>query len=480
MRPINPYLLLLISFLGFQLLGGCSEDEKITAPTEEEEAEPHQFLEINQFIDENMSAYYFWNDEMPDLSPEDIEAPKEYFDSLMYKEDRWSFITDDYQELFKYFSGVQKSPGYSLMPIYLKEGSNQVIAFVEFVHKNTPAEEKGLKRGDMIYKIDGTLLDDQNYTQLLNKDAFTITLGTFNETGQIVEASSPISLTSEETDLNPIIAASVTDTASRRIGYLAYSSFISDYDAALADTIEHFQNQGITDFVLDLRYNTGGAISTARKLAEMLVPEGNEGKTFIREVFNDLQMQLIAESQNMTADSLKLDFRAIGEIKDVHTKLDIENFYVLTTSTTASASEMIIYGLEPYMNVIQIGEQTHGKYYGSATFSDEEEHSWAIQPIIMRMSNATDNINYSEGLPPDHKLQDDFYLFESHPLGAPEELFMSKAISLITGRPFPYEDDLKKSTLTPIGGEKSFKLRKKINPFGYRMWTSSPGTASIP
>ncbi|MGM0376255.1 MAG: S41 family peptidase, partial [Bacteroidota bacterium] len=243
----------------------------------------------------------------------------------------------------------------------------------------------------------------------------------------------------------------------------------------LADTIEYFQNQGVTDFVLDLRYNDGGAIASARKLSEMIVPEGNEGNIFIKEVYNDLMTESFKEVHNWTADSFQINFRKPENIENVDTRLDIDQLYVLTTSSTASASEMIIYGLEPYMEVIQIGEKTHGKYYGSATFSDEDEHSWAIQPIIVRLAGAHDDLDYSGGLDPDHALEDIHSLTRNEQLGEPDELFLAKAISDITGEPFPYEDDLKSSQkLKPDlkGGRQELKM--KLNPRHGKMWTTIP------
>lgn len=472
------YNLLFIPFaLSFLLLiTGCSDDDEVTSPKGEQEEEPGEYLEINQFIDEHMSIYYFWNEEMPDIAPEEIEDSRAYFDSLLYKEDDWSFISDDYQGLVDYFSGIQKDPGYSVSPMYLEEGSNQVVAFVEFVYSDTPAAEEGLQRGDIIYRIDGKELNDENFSQLLNQDEFKITLGKIDSNNNIVETSTRISLEARELDLNPIIETSVIDTLGQKIGYLAYTSFIADYDAALADTIEYFQNQGVTDFVLDLRYNDGGAIASARKLSEMIVPEGNEGNIFIKEEYNDLMTESFKEVRNWTADSFQINFRKPEDIEDVDTRLDIDQLYVLTTTSTASASEMIIYGLEPYMDVVQIGEKTHGKYYGSATFSDEDEHSWAIQPIIVRLAGAHDKqLDYSEGLSPDHALEDIYSLTRKDQLGEPDELFLAKAISDITGEPFPYEDDLKSlQKLKPdLKGDRQ-ELKKKLNPRHGKMWTTIP------
>jgi C-terminal processing protease CtpA/Prc len=475
---------LLIAVLIFPLMTNCSDEDEITDPTTsdtESDTETQeldaQTLMINNFIDENMSIYYFWNEEMPDLDPKKEEDSEEYFYKLLKEpDDKWSFITDDYEGLMNYFSGIQKSTGYSLMPMYLEQGSNQVIAFIEYVHRNSPASEAGLERGDMIYRIDGQIMTDQNYSDLLSRDIFDITLAEIqtNEDGdiEIIELPDEIPMVAEEINLHPVIESTIIDTLDHKIGYLAYSSFVSNYDTALVNTFSHFKSAGITDLVVDLRYNGGGSVSTAALIGDILVPPGNVGETFIEEVYNDLLTVAFKREPDYEPDDFLIKFEQNSN------NLNIDKFYVLTTPSTASASEMVIYGLEPYMDVIQIGETTHGKYYASATFWDREEkkHNWAIQPIILRSINATNSIDYSKGLPPDHILDDLFYLMPNkYQLGDPDELFMAKAISLITGEPFIYEDfvnGLKSASPKPV---ESYRLRNNLYPGRSRMWIDKPG-----
>lgn len=461
---LNKTYILTLGVLAILLLTSCSDDEDLATPNNQENEE-NEVLEVNQFIEDNMSIYYFWNQELPEIDIEEEDDPEEYFNKLLKKpDDRWSFITDNYEELKNYLEGIQKSTGYSLLPLYLEDNSNQIVGFIEYVHNGSPAEEAGLKRGDMVYRIDGQTMTDENYTDLLNRDKFDITLATINTDNSITELSPTISIEAIEMSMDPIIASSITDTLGHKIGYLAYSSFLASYEEALVDTLKQIKEKGITDMILDLRYNGGGSVGTAALLGDILVPSGNEGNTFIQTVYNELLTQAFEEEQNMTPDSFKIKF------EPHETKLDLNTLYVLTTASTASASEMIIYGLEPYMNVVQIGETTHGKYYGSSTFHDEEgNHNWAIQPIILKSINANNNINYSEGLPPDHQLEDIFYLFPSYELGNPDEVFMAKAISVITGEPFIYEDvfnNLKSSQLKKSDAE----LREKLYPKRSEMW----------
>ncbi|WP_291857473.1 S41 family peptidase [Marinilabilia sp.] len=469
----HPFSLLFISLFSIVFLTYCSEDEnKIVEPVveeneEEKESIDPQTLMINNFIKNNMEYYYFWNDEIPDIDQEKEENSSDYFDKLLKKpDDRWSFITDDYPALVKYFSGVEKSTGYSLQLMYLNQTSNQVIAVIEYVHPDTPAEEAGLKRGDIIVKIDGLLITDENYSDLLGRTMFEITLGEINLNGSTSDLNPTIPVEAIELSLNPIVKTNIIDTLGHKIGYLAYTSFIFDYNQELETVIREFKDAGVTDMILDLRYNGGGAVSSAELLGNMLVPPGNDGRTFIKSVYNTDITNDIKSEPDYTPDFF------LRKFSEHENNLNINKLYVFTTESTASASEMIIYGLSPYMEVVQIGTQTHGKYYASITISDEEKHDWAMQPIIMRSINALDDIDYSQGLIPDYELMDDFYNYPENELGHHRERFMSEAISQITGQTSYYDQNagVVKSANSLL--RKADKLRQKLYPNRSKMWIS--------
>ncbi|GAO29883.1 S41 family peptidase [Geofilum rubicundum] len=398
----------------------CDDDEKIE-PQEEKIEISAEVLKINKFIYDNMNALYYWNEEMPDLNYREETDSEEYFYKLLKDpDDRWSFITDDIDALENYFEGVFKSPGYSIQGYFVNENSSQVVFIVEYVYRNSPASEAGLRRGDLFYKINGKILTSENYQELLALDDKVITLGQMTQEGQITAIEPAISVQSKE-DLvqHPILATSITETETATIGYLAYASFIASYDDELAQVFTDFKAAGVDELVLDLRYNGGGSVATAQKLASMIVPAAANQQIFIREKYNDFLSQYNFD--------LKFDVEA--------NNLNLERVYVLTTSGTASASEMIIYGLAPYMDVFQIGDETHGKYYASITWSDNMEepekrtHNWAIQPIVIKSENVDNSINYLVGLAPDYELDDIRYNAD---LGDPEEHFLAVAIEHIT------------------------------------------------
>lgn len=412
----------LLLTIAFNLFQSCEDDNGGSSVDKET-------LEINEFIHDYMELAYFWNKEMPDYDYKLEEDPEAYFYKLLKEpDDRWSFITDDIDALNAYFEGVQKTYGYSVQPYYLKQGSNQVVFFVEYVYRDSPAEEAGLKRGDMFYKINNIVITDENYQDLISLESMTLTLGIADASGNVTELSPQVSLAAVVMNTHPIVASTTLDVNGQKIGYLAYTAFRSNYDTALVNTFQRFKEENISDLVLDLRYNGGGEVSTAARLAGMIAPASSKGSVFIREHWNEEMTDYFLSEYNNDEEIFIL------RLPEETYNLNLSQLFVLTTASTASASEMIIYGLAPYMDVIQIGEKTHGKYYGSITISDpDKKHTWAIQPIVMRSENSNNSINYADGLPSAITLVDNYY---NAVLGDPEEYFLSYALAEITGVSF--------------------------------------------
>src|SRR5690606_9212429 len=114
--------------------------------------------------------------------------------------------------------------------------------------------------------------------------------------------------------------------------------------------------------------------------------------------------------------------------------LDLDRIFILTASGTASASELLIIGLRPYMNVVQVGEPTVGKFYGSSVFEDKstpKKHTYAMMPLILKFMNAQGFTEFADGLTPDAAVVDD--LLNAKPLGDIEDPVIAAALSIATG-----------------------------------------------
>ncbi len=402
------------------LLFSCEKEEIRPSP---------ETLSINDFIWENLNQYYLWEDNIPqNINRKQEFDSRAYFDKLLFKPtDKWSFITDDYEGLINSFKGIEESFGHNFK-LFLLSGSGNVIGVVKYVIPDSPADLAGIKRGDLFYKVNGISLTSTNYRELLlQNSSYTLSFGNYNFEGQI-EPVRDVPLTAVIISENPIYIHKTIEMGGYKIGYLAYNQFIADYNDSLVKVMNTFKSDGISDLVLDLRYNPGGSINTAILLSSMIAPASvaQNNEVYSRLVWNEQVNKYFLDEEGEESDNL------ISRFVTPEVSLDLQRIYILVTSNTASASEMVINCLDPYMDVVVIGaENTTGKYVGSITLraEDTDYKNWAMQPIVLKTANALGVSDYNDGLTPEFIVEDDF----NAELGTLEEDMLAKAIELITG-----------------------------------------------
>ncbi|MDR0713845.1 MAG: PDZ domain-containing protein [Bacteroidales bacterium] len=402
---------------------------------------------INNWILENMSTYYLWEQYLPSRTDKSL-SPDAYFESLLYSEDRFSWIQDDFLELINMLAGIVKEAGYDYWLSRVTANSSSVAGIITYIKPGSPAEQAGLKRGDIFLTVNGQQLTDTNYGTLTNEMDANHTLGIYRE-GELT----PVALTVVEYEENPILLDTVYVQDDKKTGYLIYNFFASDnndgtmcYDKQLNDIFGRFKETGIDELILDFRYNSGGSVSSAVALASMI-----SGCT-ARDIFSIEQYNAIVDAyfqERYGKNYNKIPFIDAITLTDSNDKviestpinhLGMERLYVLTSGRTASASEMIINALNPYLNgnIVLIGETTVGKNVGSFTFYEDDPvkqqtNKWGMQPIVMRIANKDGFSEYSQGFEPDvkvHELDDD----SLKPLGDTEELMLKTALDHIAGR----------------------------------------------
>ena len=425
MKRILYYILsgtLLICFIY-----GCKKDP-VEDPVEEPVVIPPETIETNNWINENMSLYYFWNDYLPtEIDPAKEIDPEAYFYKLLYKEkDYWSYITNDYAALASELNGDPVTMGY--FPAFYLVGSNNVIIVVCYVYPGSPAEEAGLERGDFILSIDNTMLDTTNYYTMYSGTSYSVQLGaiTNNTLGFTGES---FNMTARVVSTDPAVHHEVLDIEGYKIGYLSYVEFITgENDAFLLEMdniFNEFKTAGISDLIVDLRYNPGGEIDAALHLASEIAPSAvtTSQAIMVNLLYND-GLQAYLQNNN-------LDSYLYYKFKITPANINMTRVYFLTTSRSASASELLITGLDPYMQVVQIGEPTYGKYVGSWVMADDNE-VWAMMPIVSKYSNIDGYTDFIDGVPPDYAVEDD--LVDAVPFGDPTDPMTAKAIELATGK----------------------------------------------
>ena len=402
----------------------CSNDNDFD-PTIVDE----QTRSINNYFLDNMEVLYLWNDQIPsNVDPDREPDPNTFFNNLLYKqEDRWSYITDDYEALVNSLNGIDKTFGHNFN-LYKEKNTDKVYGIITYVVKNSPAYMKALTRGEIFNRVNGIDLTAANYKSLLFESQ-NYTLGFADIIGgELVDLDKTVEMNAGVVQEHPIYLDSIYDINGNKFGYIVFNQFIANYNADLELVISRFKNAGVQDVILDLRYNPGGSIGASLLLGSMLAPEQNARNRdiYARYIWNDIVADYWLEKEGAESENLIL------KLLDNTVNLNINRLFVLTTGKTASASELLINGLRPYSDIILIGDTTSGKYTGSITIHDSEKSfDWAIQPIVLKTANVNFETDFKEGFIPDYLVKDDLF----SPLGNIEESMLGHAVSLITGIP---------------------------------------------
>ena len=380
-----------------------------------------------EFVFDFTTLFYLWEQYIPaDINVNNYDDPFKLFEAMYYPTlDKWSFVTDDYEALQNSLDGIRKAAGFKFQPFKYTTGSDDLFFLVEYIYTDGEAYKAGLERGDVIITINGTTPTVSNYYDLVSQDVLELKIGEI-QGDQVVDLNETITVTKVEQSFNPILQQQViTASNGTKVGYFLYDQFIKEYDEQMTAVISSFNSQGIDELVLDLRYNSGGYVSTCALLASTIVPSANLDDVFLTYQWNS------AVTNELGSDP-EYEYLFTEYFPTPPTNLNLNNLYVLTSERSASASEAIINCLRPYMNVTIIGEQTSGKYTSVNVFTDPEDpktHNWGLFLVTSRIANADGVTDYVNGFEPDHFVQDDYIT----PLGDPTEPLLAQALSLITG-----------------------------------------------
>jgi len=381
---------------------------------------------VNQWIYQQMKRYYYWNENIPDEGNLSLH-PKEYFSSLVHPNDRFSYaLLPSMPGTFP--KSIRGSFGFDITFV---EHQGQVYGTILYVLSDSPAYRNGLKRGKFIKSINGIALNHENYERLY-KDLTSANRAEL----QVVEYdgsmfSSPVSVSIPEgiTLLQPVLKRIILQ-GNDRIGYLEIPHFDVGLSRSLLQAFQEFKSQSVNKVVLDLRYNGGGDISSATALGILLAPNIHADDLFITFKGNN-NGGTISQSfkQSLEMNEAQVTFQ---ELRNAHP--EIQKIYILCGRHTASASEIIINNLKPYMDVVTIGEKTTGKDVAGFPIEDDRipgQPGWILYPSIYKLYNASNVGGYSEGIVPTIAM-DELQQAEIFPLGDPNEILLRRALNAIS------------------------------------------------
>lgn len=456
-------------------LQGCQKDDDDTI------VKPTVNLEVQNFIWKGLNQYYLWQPDVPNLADnrfanqEALDAflinytvPQDLFDALRVSPtiDRFSWMVDDYVTLEQSLQGISKNNGVEFGLSYKPNSTTDVFGFVRYIIPGSDAATKDIRRGEMFTAVNGTQLTVSNYQSLLfgTNDSYTLNMADYNG-ATVVSNGKSISLTKTTLTENPILIKDVITIGAKKIGYLMYNGFYADFDLQLNTAFGDFKAQGITDLVLDLRYNGGGSVRTATYLASMITGQFT-GRVFAKQQWNT---KINAYFETNDPNGLRNFFTDKIGTTPINS-VNMTKVYVLTTKSTASASELVINGLKPHISVVQIGDVTTGKNVGSVTLYDSPDftatnrnpdHKYAMQPIVLKIVNSDNFGDYFNGLTPTHELKETISTFGI--LGDVNEPLLKAAIGKITGTGKLIQQSTGKQF-------NFFKDSKSMSPFGNQMY----------
>lgn len=437
--------------------------------------------EINDFIWKGMNVVYLYKSEIPDLANDRFSTIEEYnnylnsfttpenlFESLIYDRqniDKFSVLIPNYVEFLQQQQGVSINNGADFL-FYLEPGSQtDVFGIVRLVFEGSPADNANVQRGQIFNAVDGVPLTTSNLGNLLNQDSYTLNFADYNDNGtpevaddSIESNGQSVSLTKINFTKNPVVQSNILNLNSGNVGYLMYTSFNNNFESELNAAFANFSANNVQHLVIDLRYNPGGVINTAARLGSMITGQFN-GQVFSKLFYNeDLQ-------SNNTDFNFTNTITGGGAINS----LNLDKVYILTSERSASASELLINSLEPYLaDVVHIGDITSGKTQASITIFDSPDltidgvnpsHTYAMQPLIAISVNKDDVEVPATGIVPDILLRESPRNFGV--LGDVNEPLLAAALADIEGlgRGFSTASE----TPTPVDyTSKDAKFRDKL------------------
>jgi carboxyl-terminal processing protease len=346
------------------------------APDPEACSIPQQNLTVYEL----MQHYYLWYEDLPELDPRGFASPEALLDELRLPFDRFSYITTRAEE--EALFGDSQFIGLGFRSALVDGGVRASDVF-----EGGPAHGAGLVRGSSFIAVDGvpiaTVLESPGgFSAALGpaEPGYEVTLHFRNPNGQEhIETVAKAVVT-----IPPVTAVRVFEVNGTPTGYLAFRNFVQPGIPALNEAFAQLRAAGVTQLIVDLRYNSGGLVSVLEHFADLLGSRIAPGAAFAGFLHND--------------KNTGRDYTALLRSTPLDSALALERLVFISTPATASASEMLINGMPPYVTTAIVGSDTFGKPVGQIGFLFCEK---ILRPVSFRTVNSLGVGDYFDGIPPD-------------------------------------------------------------------------------
>ncbi len=356
------------------------DDYKVTNPYQGQIVIPSEgyVLKRNELIYKTMTTTYLWHDRVPSINYHEYESAELLIKDLRYNDlDRWSYITteEEYQKFFEEGSYIGLGFG-------MRRVTNDEYA-ISYVYNDSPSDLAGITRGDKLLAVNGrTIAEIENknlWDSIFGKDEVgeAVRLKIRKLTGDIRDSI----LEKAWVNINAVLHYEIIEQDNVKIGYLVFNKFIETAENELTNVFSSFKQAGIQELILDLRYNTGGRIRLANYLASLISGSLVDGQIFIQNVHND--------NYRVWDSEYRFD--------EPQQALDLNRVAIITSDETCSASEAVINGLKPFIDIVTIGDTTCGKPVGMYGYKIFDLH---ISPIEFQAQNALAEGDYFDGISP--------------------------------------------------------------------------------